>query len=248
MTDQPKARPRWRRRLLLAGALIAVLVLCHGPLFRLAAGILVADDPLETADAVVVMARNGPYVAVPFDELADLYQKKLVREILLIEDRSSRLIEAGVLPPLEPIVRRELAARGVPDKALTVRAGKFHSPWNVARDLGNWLAEHPQATVICLADELDSRSSRAVMTSALDGNQLGGNLLGGNLAQRVRWRALPDRRYGVSDWWHTRQGITSLVGAYVTLLHITLIGEPAESATRWSPDRFETQLRSQPRP
>lgn len=218
--------------------LLVVLVIFHGPLFRFLAGLLVVDDPLESADAVVVAGTSGPYAAVPFDELADLYHKGLARKIVLIEDRSSRIVEAGIIPTLETVVRRELAARKVPENVLTVRAGTFASPWDSTRSLRDWLGEHPEARVMVLCDQFSSRNSRVIVRSVLDGPA----------SERVRWRVLPDRRYDVSNWWHTRQGITALVAAYVTLLHTSIVGEPAEKSQRWNPDQYQTQLRSPPLP
>ncbi len=226
------ARGRWRRRLLLAGLLLAGLVLFHVPLFRGLAWLLVVDEPLVRTDAVVVAGSSGPIQNVPFDEVAKLYHDGYAGEVLLIEDRSSRIVQAGILPTLETVLRRELAARGVPERALTVRAGEYRTAWQMARALRDWLEEHPGAEVTVLADQFGSRARAYV----------GRTVLGADLAGRVHWRAVPDPRHAVGDWWHSRHGTVALFGAHVALIHTYVVGEPSETAERWDPDRFEREL------
>lgn len=240
VTPSPQSFPgrcrhqrRWLRRLLAAGVLVTMIVACHVPLLRIVAGVLVVDDPLVPAEAVVVVGRSGLYRAVPIDELVGLYRKGLARQIVLIEDRSSRIVEAGIVPTLETVLRRELAARGIPEKVLTALPGDYHAGWNSARRLSDWLQEHPTGQVTVLCDEFDSRRSAYVVRSVLRTTD----------AARVRWRALPDQRFQTTNWWRTRQGMTELFGAYVSLLHTYLMGEPGKMEERWNPDQFERKLR-----
>ena len=108
----PLKKPRrWTRRLVVGFALALVLVLFHEPLLRGLAGVLVKNDPVEAADAVVFMAASGPIQTLPFDELARLQHEGLASRILLIESRSSRIVKAGVVPTVESVLRRELGAR-----------------------------------------------------------------------------------------------------------------------------------------
>ncbi len=223
-------RIRWRWRLLAGALLLAVLVVAHAPLARLLASLLVIDDPLQPTDAVIVMGASGPYQAVPFAEAAALYRDGYAHSIVLIENRASRLVQAGVVPTLELVGRTRLAAEGVPDSALTVLAGADRTAWDGARRLRDWLAEHPGATATVLCGEFDSRLAAGIAREVL-----------GPDAARLRWKALPDRRYGVGNWWTTRQGILQIVGAYVTLAHANLFGEP-EPAERWDPDAYERAL------
>jgi hypothetical protein len=227
----PQRPPRRRRRLLVTCALLMIVVVFHGPLFGCLAGFLVVDDPLQPMDAVVVMGRSGPYRSVPFDELADWYHQRLAREVVLIEDRSSRIVEAGIVPTLETILRRELVARGVPDKALTTLVVEDGAAWNGVRSLRDWLERRPPARVTILCSQFEGRQSAHVVRT----------VLGDELAQRVRWHALPEPRFNGSNWWHSRQGIVEMCGAHVSLFHTYLFGEE-ESAPRWNPDQYEQSL------
>jgi hypothetical protein len=225
-------RGRWRRRLIVTAVLVAALVLFHAPLFRFLAGFLVVNDPLATTDAVIVMGSSGPFQAPSFQEAARLYREGYAEEIVLIEDRSSRLAKAGIVPTLETLGRRELAGQDVPEQALTVLTGDYRTAWDGARRLRAWLDEHPGASATVLCSEFASRGICGI-----------GNQVLGAEAARVRWRALPDRRYGVSTWWKSRQGIVQFAGAYIALAHTRVFGEPPAAADHWDPDEYEQRLR-----
>ncbi len=230
----PERRPRrWRRRLLVTAAVLIVVALSHALVLGFLGGLLVVNDPLIQAEAVVVMGRCGPYHALPVDELAYLYRKGLAAEILLLEDRSSRLIRAGIIPTLETVLRRELLARGVPETVLTALTFQDASSWDGIRLLRHWLETHPQAQLTMFADEFDSRENAHVVRT----------VLGPELAGRVHWHALPDQRYNVGDWWHSRPGILAVLSSYVSLVHTYLTGEP-EMIEHWDPDQYEQRLQS----
>jgi hypothetical protein len=229
---KPGRRRRWRR-LLIVSALLAALVLFHRPVFRGTAGLLVVEDPPAKTDAVVVAGCSGPFQTIPFDEVARLYHDGEVRAVVLIEDRSSRLVQAGIVPTLEAVMRRELAKRGVPESAFEVVAEGNRTGWSGARRLGAWLEAHPEATVTVLCDEFDSRRVAYVCRQVLSPEAMA----------RVRFRALTDSRYGVNNWWRGRQGIVQFFSSTVVLSHTYLFGEPS-GAEAWSPDAFESDLRA----
>jgi hypothetical protein len=228
-------RPRrhWRRRILVSGVFLAVLALFHAPILGFIGELLVVDDPLVPTDAVVVMGRSGPYRAVPIDEVTELYQKHLVREVLLIEDRSSRIVKAGIVPTLESVMTRELAKRNVSNTALTTLASEYRSGSEMTGVLGDWLKKHPDAHVTVLCDQFFSRNDAYLARQGLEATEY----------NRIHWHAIADKRHDVTNWWHTRHGIVEVVSAYVSLLHAYVIGEPSEPAQRWDADEFERSLR-----
>jgi hypothetical protein len=237
-TDQPRRRLSWKVRLLLATLLLTALVLFHAPLLRSVARLLVLEGPLVPTDAVVIVGRSGPYQSVPFDVVADLYHQGMVGAVVLIEDRSSRLVRTGILPTLESVVQRELDARRVPTRTLTVLAGEYRTGWDSAQALRDWLQEHPQAHVTLLCNQFGSRANALIVRT----------VLGTETAWRVHWRALPDSRFDVTNWWQQRHGIVAVLGSYIGLVHTYVVGEPAEQAARWDPDEFERTLRERADP
>jgi hypothetical protein len=232
-SDAPR-RPRWGRRLLVAAVAVTVLAVFHAPLLRSLAGLLVASAPGEPAAVVVLMGQSGPFQQVPIDEVAAALAEGGTSRVLLLEDRTSRVVRAGVIPTLESVLRRELRARGVPDDALTVLAGEYGSAWASARGLRAWLEEHPGTDVTILCGEFHSRRQAHITRG----------VMGSELSRRVRWRALPDDRFNTSNWWHTRQGVVELCGAYVALGHTYVMGEPPE-VERWDPEAYERTLKGQ---
>jgi len=229
-------RRSWRRRLIVLGVSLVVICVFHAPILRFPATLLIVSEPLTPTDVAVIGGSSGPYRSIPIDEVTELYQKGLVREILLFENRSSRIVQAGIVPTLESVVKRELAKRNVPQPALTVVVAEYPSGWDMARALRDWLEAHPERHVTVLCGEFESRCSAYILHT----------VLGSEVAQRVHIWALPDKRFDPSNWWHTRQGIVELLGAYVSLTHTYVIGEPSETTPRWNPDKFEKSLQEHP--
>jgi hypothetical protein len=218
---------------LVACVLAVLLALFHAPLFRWLAGGLIVEDALEPADAVVLLGNNGPFVPVPFDEAAALYRDGLASQIVLIEDRSDRVVRLGIVPTLESFTQRELAARGVPAEAFTALTYTTPGEWEQARGLRSWLREHSQSRVTVLVEQLGSRRTAHTFGQVLDPEDAG----------RVRFRAVPDRRFDPTNWWRGRQGITTLISEYVALGFVLLKGEATEPHPPWDPDEYEQSLR-----
>lgn len=223
-------RTRWRRRL----AVAVLLLVFHAPLLRAVGGFLVVGDAPAATDAVVLGGDSDPSV---FDDLARMVRRGDTREVLVFDDRSSRLVRLGIVPAPETVARREMAARGVAPGAITVLTGEYPTAWAGARRLRGWMESHPESRVVVVADQFGSRGSR----------HLTRRVLGPDLAARVSWWPRPDPRFDPSNWWRSRQGVVAVGGAYVALTHAYLFGEPPE-AERWDPDRYESQLRSHANP
>lgn len=226
-----KPHRRWLRWLGILVTLLIALVVFHAALLRGLAHLLVKDQPVEPADAVVLMAASGPYQTLPFDELAAFHRNGLARRIVLIEDRSSRIARAGIVPTVETVLRRELRTRGVPEDALVTLPYEDDYPNGIHR-LRDWLQDNPDWRVTLLCGELRSRTTTWVARTVLGPEEIG----------RVRFRALPDARFTTTNWWHSRQGIVQLCGEYIVLLHTMAFDAPAEEE-RWDPDEYEQDLR-----
>jgi len=172
-----------------------------------------------------------PFPEYPFDELSKLYHDGFAGEVLLIENRSSRIVHAGILPTLETVLRRELTERGVPEKALTVQAGEYGTGWKMARALRDWLEEHPQAQVTVLWDQFGSRAE-----PILSGRCWARTPPDGSTGGRFPTSATTSRTGGTADTgsWHCLDRMCRCC---------TLCGwRASEPAERWDPDKFEQNL------
>ncbi len=227
------AQTRWRpgRRWLVRATLLVLLVLFHAPLFRLLAAPLVVEDPAEPVDAVIVI--GGGYGEAPYDEIASLSRAGSAREVVFVADESSRLTQLGILPPAAAVARRELAARGISGTALTVLPGNYPTVWAASRSIREWMESHPESHAVVLSDEFGSRMTRHIVR----------RVLGPEAAARVRWRIIPDPRFGRSNWWRSRQGVVAVGGAYVSLVHTHLCGEPPKAEV-WDPEVYEEKLKT----
>lgn len=222
---------RWLRRLLLTVGLVVPILVFHAPLLRCLGNGLIVDEPLEPTDALLVVGGDGA-----IQEAAALYRDGLVRHVVLTDDRSARVVQLGIIPPMESIARRELDERGVPAEAIATILLTTPNDWEGGQVLRAWLQEHPGERITVLAGQFESRRVARAVRGSLALEQ----------ANRVRLRALPDRRFQASNWWHHRQGIVAVADEYVALGFAVLKGENRESAATWDPDRFEQTLRQAP--
>jgi hypothetical protein len=187
----------------------------------------VVDQPREATTALLLLdADRGPARA------AGSYREGQAKGVLLIEEWPGRVVQMGVLPPREEVLRRTLEAEGVPEGAVQVLAGRAGSDWDRARRLGRWLAEHPGETVTVLCDRFGSRRLRHVFAATL-----------GPEAARLRWWAAPDRRFDENDWWRHKEGALRLFSCAAGLGYVWLVGEDREEWRAWDPDSYEKGLR-----
>jgi hypothetical protein len=189
---------------------------------------LVVDEPLTKTDAIVFAGRDGPVEHLPLDEVAELYGDGLAGRVILIEDSSSRIVQQGILPTLDTVVRRELPKRGVPGQAITTLSVEVRGERDIPKCLQQWLSENPESTVTVLERELVSRDKVCTLRHVLKPEEF----------SRVHIHAVPDPRYNSSNWWNTRRGVTELATCYIALAHTLLIDE-GEPPARWNPDEFD---------
>ena len=219
---------RWPQRLLLIALLLVALYLGRAQLLRAAAGLLIAEDPLEPCDAVLMLGGDRVYSTA-----AQLYRDGVAKRILLIETAPTRTERMGLQPTEEARARRVLEGEGVPAEAFTVLPAGAYTDWERARRLLGWLHEHPGARVTVLCARFNSRRLRVVFDRTLGPEEAG----------RVTLRALPDRLFDEASWWHRKEGVLDFFYGAVGLTHVGLAGEPRAGRHPWDPDQYELSLR-----
>ncbi len=85
--------------------------------------------------------------------------------------------------------------------------------------------------MVVLCDRFSSRRTRCLFEREL-----------GGLSARVRWRALPDRRYDETNWYHHKVGVLSLFDSYLSLGHVWLYGDALGEREEWNPDAYQNNL------
>ena len=221
----PRHRRRWPRRLLAVALVGLVLYLFRAPLLRLAAGVLVVDEP-ETSAQVFLTSKHRYH-----DLAAKYYQNHPSCRILWMELDPSRLEQMGIMPMSEEVALKLLADRGVPAEAVEIVRGEGRTEWDEARCLGNWLQRHPDVQVVLPESRFQTRRKRYILNAVL-----------GEDARRVRVWAVADPRYDETTWWQSKQGVLAFFGAWCNLGYVWVWGEDVEPWQNWDPDRYEQTL------
>lgn len=209
-----------------AAALLAFAF--RGAILRNVARYLVIDERLTASDYALIVSGDR---ATP--QAATLVRTRIVKSVLLIEQRPRRLERLGVVPSHEGRSVAALKAAGVPEDRIEVAPGRTGGRWEAARLLGEWMDSHPDATLIAIVDAFNSRSDRAVFRSVL------------GKAKAVRIRYLPQRTrlHNETNWQSSRMGVRGVFTGYLAWLHAALIGEGGPPPKPWDPDEYEQALR-----
>ncbi len=228
MTEQTPVRsPRlWRRRLIVLGAIVAVLAIVHVPVLRAIGGFLSADDPVQAADCLVLLPSVSGDSALAQKAAANVREGKS-HAVLYFTMPANRGEQCGALPNFASEFRRQLLAGGLDAASIIVLPGPSRNSWEAARALDRWLAEHPQATVTVLCREFRGRYERHVLATQIDAARF----------QRVAF--LTD--YGTdgpSKWWTSREAIQTVFQNFARLTFVVLNGESNPGATAWSYDDY----------
>ena len=206
----------------------------HAPLLRCLAGLLIDDEPIGDYQYVGVLEWYGnPDGDRCCDVAVELCRRRPSCGVLLVESRRGRLVEMGILPSFETFSRRELKARGLPPKVVSVIHSDGCDDWATARALRAWLADRPNASLVLLCGSFRSAHLRYVLDAVLDPSQ----------AARVRIRALPDRRYDETNWWTSRDGIKAFGFAWLRQLHGWCAGGDHPPPPSCSVDDYENHVR-----
>jgi hypothetical protein len=214
----------------LVALLTAVIVLFHSLALRGLAEFLIADESAGPFQYVALLDVDHVPDGAPSCETAvKLCSAKAVRGIVLVDNRSDRLIEMHVLPPFETLVEKILRPQGATEEPISLARSDGIDDWARARALGTWLADHPDTTLLVLCDRFRSAHVRR----ALD------LVLGPSTAARVGVRGLPGKRYDETNWWTSRAGIKAFGFAGLRRIHGWLVGGDHASPPAAGADAYE---------
>lgn len=239
MAPAVPAKTDLRRRRFIAAAVLtaAVLIFAVGTrghwLPAAAAPLLARPIPPDFAPTVIwIHSADGH--SLPGQDtlnlLADL-QRQHAAEIVVTVGRRSRVVEIGALPPMDEIVRRAAARRGIAsDRIIGVpyRGGQL---WGAAEWMQSYLTQHPAARVLFLCEAFAGAAAERVLDSTLDPDCRG----------RVAVLGVPDRRFDAREWWRTRAGVKALMNGYLFGVHGLVLPHPPDPPQLTVPqlmDRF----------
>jgi uncharacterized SAM-binding protein YcdF (DUF218 family) len=206
--------PRWVLLLvvvaLAAFAIVAIRSL-REPVLRAAGWALVVNEPVASADIIVLSIDSGPAGAL---EAADLVQSGISKRVAVFMDPPSgedlEFIRRG-LPYEDEGARqiRRLGSLGVTDVVLISRVDGTEGEGQV---LPPWCDEHHLRSIVVVATKDHSRRLRRVLDRVMKGHPTRVTV------QPARYSSFdPDR------WWETRGGVrTEIVELQKLLLDVVL--------------------------
>ncbi|MGQ9820244.1 MAG: hypothetical protein ACUVQK_00140 [Thermogutta sp.] len=162
--------------------------------------------------------------------LADL-QRQHTAEIVVTVGRRSRVVEIGALPPMDEIVRRAAARRGIPHDRIVAVPYRGRQLWGAAEWMQSYLTQRPEARVLFLCETFAGAAAERVLDSTLDADCRG----------RVAVLEVPDRRFDTKEWWRTRAGVKALMTGYLFGVHGLVLPRPPDPPELTVPqlmDRF----------
>lgn len=204
------------RRVGLAAALVALataLYVLHVPLLCAAGRFLVEEDPLRSADAILVLAGSIPDRAL---EAAALYQEGYAPRILFSREPVSPLFAQthalGVMLPRAYELNRWVAEQlGVPPAAIGEVGGTGQSTLAEAREIVRELLAEGHRDIVLVSSKLHTRRSALIWR----------HVAAGELRIIVR----PSRYdpFDPDSWWRQRTWGRRVVFEYQKLLFFLLV-------------------------
>ena len=209
-------RPRWAPILvvvtLTAFAIVAVRSL-REPVLRAAGWALVVNEPVASADIIVISLDSGGAGAL---EAADLVQSGISKRVAVFVDPPSpedhEFIRRGIPDEDEGATQiRQLRSLGVTDVARisTIEGGSTEGE---GQALPPWCDEHQIQSVVFVPDKDHSRRVRRVLDRVMKGH-----------STRVTVRPTRYSNFDPDRWWETRRGVgAEIVGLQKLLLDVVL--------------------------
>jgi len=177
-------------------------------LLREVAELWIVSDPVDQADAVVVL--GGGLGFRPF-AAAKYYKQGLAKRILVSNVRPDRAEMLGVLPSHTALNRDVLIKLGVPETAIETFGSELSNTFQEAAALREWTMRTHAHSVIVPTQAFSSRRVRWMIERELTGT-----------GTRVRVIALDDTEYGLSDWWMDDKAIIGFQNEVIKYVYYRL--------------------------
>jgi hypothetical protein len=195
---------------LVAVAIVPVRIL-REPILRAAGWALVVNEPLASADIIVLSVDSGPAGSL---EAADLVQSGVSKQVAVFADPPSgadrEFTRRGL--PYEDVAARQirrLRSLGVTD---VLQISRIDGTEGEGRVLPSWCDKHRLRSIVVVATRDHSRRLRRVLDRAMKGHPT-----------RVAVRSARYSSFDPDRWWETRGDIrTEIVELEKLLLDVML--------------------------
>jgi uncharacterized SAM-binding protein YcdF (DUF218 family) len=205
----------WVRRLRRLGILVLVLAglgaaawLAREPLLRGAADLWIVSDEVTQADVVAVL--GGQIEVRPF-AAANLYQRGLVKKVLVSNNAEHRAAVIGAVQGHTEANRRVLLKLGVPENAIETFGQANESTRDEAVALRGWVECHGVSSVIMPTEVFTARRVRWVFNREFAGRGI-----------RIQVLALEPPDYTRTEWWRTHVGLIAFQNEVIKYIYYRL--------------------------
>jgi uncharacterized SAM-binding protein YcdF (DUF218 family) len=203
---------KWASRLtwtlLALCALLFAAYTLRAPLLSGAARLWIVNDPLEHADAIVIL--GGGLDTRPF-EAARLYRAGLAPLILLMKAATNSAEALGVTLSDSELARRVLLTNGVPLEAIKLIDDRVTNTRDEAVAVRKWAEANHARRIIIPTDIFHTRRVRWIFSKALRGK-----------GAQVSVEAVHVRRYSAVDWWQHEESLIAFQNEVVKSMYYHL--------------------------
>ena len=211
--------------LIFLAALFFMLYLVRHPLLRLAGGWWVVSDPLQPADAMIVLGHDN-FSGDRAARAAQLFQAGWAPQVVA----SGRMLRpyAGVAD----LIARDLEGRGVPAAAIVTFSQQADSTRTEAQALQGLVTQRNWHRVLVVTSNYHARRARYIFRRVFPSDVL------------VLLQPAPDSEYDPSSWWESRSGLkhffTETVGYSYAMweLRHTVFPPPSSGAILGAPSEW----------
>jgi len=200
---------KWFVRLLVFGCLIvAAAVWFREPLLRGMADVWIVNEPLEHADAIVIL--GGGLDTRPF-EAAKLYHQGIAPKILLLNVRTNHTDELAITVTQTELSRQVLLKKDVPADAVIVIGDGVASTRDESVAVRKWVDENHPKRIIIPTDPFHAPGVKRLFGKALKGT-----------STEVRTDAVAARDYTANDWWRHEEGLIAFQNELIKFAYYRL--------------------------
>ena len=190
MNPHPSQRGGILRKVIFAVTVVVtllVLYLLRGPILRSAARMLITEDTLEPADAIVVIGDDN-YAGDRAARAAELYHARWAPVIVA----SGRYLRPYA--SIADLMARDLAERNVPSDAVIVLRHRAASTRAEAAAVGELARERRWRRLILVTSNYHTRRARFIFRAVLSNDVV------------IRVTPATDSDFDPRAWWQSREG------------------------------------------